>query len=90
MQQKMRRATSRAAASIEPMTIPAIAPPESPWWSLPVFVAPTTEELLPFVDVGNNGGREDVCVGNTTPVQRLDTLEAEQQESVAFGELDAQ
>lgn len=52
--------------------------------------APGAEELLPFVGVGNSGGMSEVCEGKTTPVQRSLTLEAAQQESVAFGELDAQ
>lgn len=71
------------------MTIPAICPPDKPWWSSSVS-APVAEELLGLVDDGNRGGKEEVPVGNTTPVQRSVTLEAAQQGSVAFGELDAQ
>ena len=41
------------------------------------------------VDEGKSGGMEDVD-GRVTPVHRRVTLDAAQQESVAFGELDAQ
>lgn len=72
------------------MTMPAICPPDRPWCGSFVSATPIAEELLPSVGVGNRGGIVDVSVGKTTPVQRLVTLEAAQQESVAFGELDAQ
>lgn len=90
MQQNRSNPSRRAAPRIEPMTIPAICPPDRPWCGPFVSAAPIAEELLPSVGVGNKGGIEDVSVGRTTPVQRLVTLEAAQQESVALGELVAQ
>lgn len=51
--------------------------------------APVADELPFPVDDGNSGGMEEVD-GKRTPVHRLVTFDAAQQESVAFGELEAQ
>ena len=71
------------------MTIPAICPADKPSSTSSVSV-PVAEGLLALVEDGNKGGKEEVSVGKTTPTQRSVTLEAAQQGSVAFGELEAQ
>ena len=79
---------------MEPMTMPAIWPPERPDPLLApaaptaVFVAEAEAEAED-VEEGNSGGIETV-EGWGMPVHRLLTLESTQQESVAFGELVAQ
>lgn len=76
-----------AAATSEPMTIPAMAPPER---LDPDAAAP---EVVPVgaaaVDDGKRGGME-VVVGNSTPWHRASTLAFTQHESVELGELWAQ
>ena len=81
---------------MEPMTMPAIWPPERPDPLLaPVapaakFVPVAAAEVeAEGVEDGNSGGIETV-EGWGMPVHRLLTLESTQQESVAFGELVAQ
>lgn len=77
---------------IEPMTMPAICPPESP---------PPLLDAAGVVDgrlvlVGDEmfevdkGGSRDVNAGSRTFSHRPVALEFKQQESVAFGELAAQ
>lgn len=91
----MRSARSRKAPSIDPTTIPAIAPPESPVVRPLLVVAapdeadPVDEEVeLEVAVIEEKGGSEDVAaMGNTTPEQMPVVFEKTQQESVAFGEL---
>lgn len=53
-------------------------------------MAVAVAEAVPLdVEEGNSGGRETLA-GRVTPMQRAVTLDAPQQESVAFGELAAQ
>ena len=86
MQQKAKRPRSKAIPKTEPTTIPAICPPDNPalWEGTGLLEGP---ELA--LAVGKSGGIDEV-VGSLTPGHRDVTLEAEQQESVAFGELAAQ
>ena len=85
---------SKAAPSTDPMTIPAILPPDR-LCRIVEAVAVALAALLvadgPEVDVAdvNNGGIGKID-GNVTPVQRLVTFEPTQHESVALGELVAQ
>lgn len=73
----------------EPITIPAIAPLESPGpWLAALPVADAVGVLLD-VDEGNRRGT-DLKVGSITPGQRLFAFDPSQHESVAFGELFAQ
>jgi hypothetical protein len=92
MQQKTRRARSRAAPTIDPMTIPAIAPPERPLLlaadAFPEPLLPVAVGLLLDVDVNKFGMVEKT--GSTTPVHRPVALDVTQQESVAFSELPRQ
>lgn len=81
---------SKAAPKMEPTTIPAIFPPERPW-CFDRGAAPEVlfaEELLDVGD-GNSRGTGKID-GNVTCWHRLVTFEVTQQESVAFGELNAQ
>jgi len=80
---------------MEPMTMPAMAPPERPLSVLVAAAAAPVEEgveVAPEADdeVGKSGGRDVTEDGIAKPVQRLPTCDAEQQESVALGELAAQ
>ena len=90
MQQRARRPSNRAAPAMDPTTIPAICPPVSPplAGAAPVAVL-EAEGPLEEVELGNSGGMDEK-VGSCTPTQRLVTFEPIQQESVAFGELEAQ
>jgi hypothetical protein len=76
---------------MDPMTIPAIAPPDNLLPLVPAAAAAllVAEGTPVEVDEGKSGGIE-VEVGNLTPTHRLLTSEPMQQESVAFGELAAQ
>lgn len=81
-----------SAPKTDPTTIPAICPPDRPWWAGGGFAAAVDEPVAdgaPLVADGKRGGMEEV-VGRVTPEQRLVALEPTQQESVAFGELAAQ
>ena len=69
IQRKAIRVARMAAPAMEPITIPAIAPPDNPWCP----PAAAAED-----DV--SGGR--VEVGMVTPSQRLVALDAVQQVSV--------
>jgi hypothetical protein len=73
------------------MTIPAMAPPESPDpdGPEPVAAPPVPEGIFDEVPVGNTGGIETV-VGSLSPSQRRSTLALTQQESVEFAVLLAQ
>lgn len=74
-----------------PTTIPAIAPPESPESSSAAALLDAAVGVEVEVDDedGKSGGME-VSVGKVTPGHRSVALDPMQQESVAFGELDAQ
>lgn len=82
---------SIAAPKTEPMTIPAIAPPDSPrvreLGAAPDVLLAEGEVL--DVAEGNSGGMENIW-GRVTPLHLLVTFDVTQHESVAFGELDAQ
>lgn len=68
-----------AAPAIDPMTIPAMAPPDSPW--LPDEAAAVDEAALVDDEVGELvlltvlSEIEAVMVGSTTPAQRVSALE---------------
>ena len=82
---------SNAAPKTEPMTIPAIAPPDSPRvceLDAAVDVLLAEGEVLDVAE-GNSGGIENIW-GRVTPLHLLVTFDVTQHESVAFGELDAQ
>jgi hypothetical protein len=83
MQQKMTAARIRAAPRMEPRTMPAMAPPESPDpdWLLPAPAPPVAEGTPEDVLEGKSGCIDRV-VGRVTPTQRLSTLEVTQHESV--------
>jgi len=82
--------------SKDPITMPAIAPPESPFRFCVVgddvedgdLVA--VEDVADEVDVKRGCMDEVATMGKTTFSQRVVVLEKTQQESVAFGELAAQ
>lgn len=79
------------APMMEPMTIPAIAPPERPRLVSAEAAAAVAETVAVAVAVVvKSAGRLLTEEGNVTPVHLPVTFEAEQQESVAFGELAAQ
>jgi hypothetical protein len=65
-----------------------MAPPDRPLLLPPAPVAEAVGELVDVFE-GKRGGM-DVVVGKCTPSHLFSTLEFTQQESVAFGELDAQ
>jgi hypothetical protein len=73
----------RAAPTMDPTTIPAMAPPESPEPEPPCPVPAPAVELGDADDVldGNTGGI-DTVVGRSTPTQRDSTLALTQHESV--------
>lgn len=90
MQQAINRARSKRKPTIEPMTIPAIAPPlnPDPLWEvalLPVLV-PVDDALL-AVDVADNRLEIVEKTGNVTPSHLPVVFEVTQHESVAFSEL---
>jgi hypothetical protein len=68
-----RRAARIADPATEPITIPAIAPPDRPWLAAAVEVAEAD---------GVSGGRVDV--GTETPSQTLVELDFLQQVSLSF------
>ena len=92
MQHRSISASISKAPKTDPTAIPAIAPPDKPWWAedLPAAAAeePVADEVL-LVEEGKRGGIEEV-IGRVTPEHRVVTFEPTQQESVAFGELAAQ
>jgi len=75
-----------AAPMSEPMTIPAIAPDESPEADAPVAAA-LDVPVGDAEEVDENSGGMDEVTGRSTPTQRASTLELTQHESVEFGEL---
>jgi hypothetical protein len=81
MQQKMTATMINAAPTSDPMTIPAMAPPERPepppGAAAPAVALGDEDEVLE----GNTGGIETV-VGRSTPTQRASTFALTQQESV--------
>lgn len=82
MQQKITAARMSAAPTSEPMTMPAMAPPESPDRErLPLEAAPVEPGPAEAVLDGKRGGIETV-VGSVTPWQRDSTFEVTQHESV--------
>jgi len=91
MQPSISNARRRKAPRTEPITIPAIAPPDSPLL-FPAFEFPADDEDF---DVGvevaiieDNGGSVDVAAtGRTTPEHIFVVFEKTQHESVALGEL---
>lgn len=89
MQQKMTAARIKAAPRIEPRTMPAMAPPESPDpdWPAPAPALPVAEGA-PVLD-GKSGGIETV-VGRSTLAHRCSTFAVTQQELVEFKVLSAQ
>jgi len=91
----MRIASNKNAPKMEPMTIPAIAPPDSVRRCEVVAAVELGNAELVGDDVGlaveNTMDEAEVtAIGKTTPWQILSVFEYRQQESVAFGELDAQ
>jgi hypothetical protein len=88
-QQAINRPRSRRKPTIEPMTIPAIAPPlnlEPPWEAELVPVPVDVEPLE--VDVCDDNRFEIVeKTGNVTPSHFPVVFEVTQHESVAFSEL---
>jgi hypothetical protein len=78
------------------MTMPAIAPPESPFPFRLVGEAVEDGDLVAVEDVADEVEVKRGCIdevatiGKTTLLQRFVVLEKTQQESVAFGELAAQ
>jgi hypothetical protein len=91
IQQKMTAARISAAPRIDPMTMPAMAPPESPDRDLPAPAATllVAEGAPDEVLDGNSGGIETVG-GSLTPTQRLLTFALTQHEFVELTELSAQ
>ena len=95
MQHNITAPRIRAAPRTEPITIPAIAPPESPdpllaaapGVAVPLLLVAEGED--DEVEDGNRAGTVEKT-GRLTPVQRVVAFEPTQQESVAFGELVAQ
>jgi hypothetical protein len=87
MQHSKSKPINTANPMMEPTTIPAICPPFKPP-EVPV-TAPDAVGKAVEVEDGNNGGTENIG-GKVTPSHRVVTSDATQQESVAFGELDAQ
>lgn len=85
------RVKRRPAPRTAPTTMPAICPGDRPRLAPPPF-PPDEVPVAPVaavVELGKRGDM-DVVVGKSTPWQRSFTLELLQQESVAFGELEAQ
>lgn len=96
MHARIRSARRTKAPSKDPITIPAIAPPESPFL---LFVFGDAVEEGDLVAVEDGPDEDDVkrgcmdevaTIGRTTLSHRDVVLEKMQQESVAFGELAAQ
>lgn len=93
VQHSSMRTRMSSAPTTDPITMPAIAPPDKPRWADWPFAAaaevPVAEGAPLLVEDGKRGGIDEV-VGSVTPAQRFVTFEPIQQESVAFGELAAQ
>jgi hypothetical protein len=95
-QARIKSARRTKTPSKDPMTMPAIAPPENPFrFRLAVeavgdadFVA--VEDVADEVEVKRGCIDEVATMGSTTLSQRFVVFEKTQQESVAFGELAAQ
>lgn len=81
MQSKAARAAKMAAATTEPITIPAIAPPDKPLFEVSASAA---------AEVVTIGWRVTVAAGIETPSQREVALALTQHVSVELGELEAQ
>lgn len=81
MQSKAARAARMAAATTEPITIPAIAPPDKPLFEVLSSAA---------AEVVTIGCRVTVAAGIETPSQREVALALTQHVSVELGELEAQ
>lgn len=86
MQQKMTAPRIRAAPTSDPITMPAMAPPESPD---PDPALPLPDGVGDEVPVGKTGGIETV-VGSLRPEHRASTLALTQQESVELTVLSPQ
>lgn len=86
MQHMMMAPRMRAAPTREPMTIPAMAPPERPEADPPAAAA-LDVPVGAAAEVDENRGGMDEVTGRSTPTQRDSTLEFTQHESVEFGEL---
>jgi hypothetical protein len=87
IQQAINRARSRRKPTIEPITMPAIAPPLNPE---PLFeAAPVCVDAAPVaVDVGDDNRFEIVeKTGNETPSHLPVEFDVTQHEFVAFSEL---
>lgn len=82
----------RMAPMIDPMTMPAIAPPERPLLASSAACATddTVAVAVAVVVVVKSAGRSLTDDGSVTPVHLCVTFDEEQHESVAFGELAAQ
>lgn len=94
-QPKINNPRITAAPRTEPTTIPAISPPVNPALCdlLVVSVGLDVGEVVgvDVEDEENRGAMDDVAMtGKTTPEHLVSVFEKTQQESVAFGELDAQ
>ena len=89
MQQMMMAPRMTAAPTMDPMTMPAIAPPDSPEPEPPAPAAPDVPVAAAVVVVVNRGGIV-VVVGSVTPTHLVSALAFTQQESVEFCELVAQ
>ena len=89
MQAAMMSPRRRAAPNKDPMTMPAIAPPDS-LEPEPPAAPPVVDPVGATVVVVVNRGGMVVVVGSFTPTQRASTSEFTQQESVEFWELAAQ
>lgn len=91
MQQKMTAAIIKAAPMRDPITMPAIAPPESPDSELsPPEPSPAVELGAADEVLDGKTGGIDTVVGRSTPWQRASTLELTQQESVELAVLSEQ
>lgn len=83
MQSKAAKAARMAAATTEPITIPAIAPPDKPLFE--VLAAAAAAAVVVTI-----GCKVTVAAGIETPSQREVALALTQQVSVELGELEAQ
>lgn len=80
MQRRRIKPPRRIAPTIEPITIPAIAPPESPLSEVPALAALVLEAARVEDDVDVEVAvlvlkSTPVIVGNTTPAQRVSAPE---------------
>jgi len=91
MQQKMTPAMMRAAPMSDPITIPAMAPPDSPVSVLaPPVPAPAVEVGDPDAVLDGKSGGMETVVGRVTPTHRASTLALTQHVSVELAVLPAQ